>query len=380
MANKQLVEEDLTVGEPVKWHIYDGNGRLLVKKGMSLRSERQISKIIRLSGYIKTDVNNLDELDQNIAANDALSPFHHIDGVLEKLNKVFRYIIYKPANPAKKVPDKLRSLSKSIIGLCEYDMDATIGSIHVGKDYSYTIIHPLHCAIISYALAYNLGIRDNRLHSIVCAALTSNLGMFEMQAKLLEQQGPLTPKQKEEVEKHTMRSTIMLKRIGVLDKLWLEIVLQHHEKQDGTGYPRGLEGDEFIREAKILAMADRYHAMVSPRDYRVGLSPTEALKQIFQGRGKEVDEALSALLIKDMGIFPPGSFVQLANEEVAIVTRRGEDRMKPTVKSIVDPDGRSYKNPRARDTSDKEYRVMGLTNQPSQYEDDLLKLWDYSLN
>lgn len=381
MSSRPLTEEDLTVGEPVKWHIYDGNGRLLVKKGMSLRSERQISKIIRLEGYIKFDEAQSDEdLGPDISANDALSPFHHIDHVLEKLDKIFRYIIYKPANPAKKIPDKLLAISKSIVGLCEYDMDATIGSIHVGKDYSYTIIHPLHCAIISYSLATKIGIKDRRLLSIVCGALTANLGMFELQNQLLEQKGPLKPEQKVEVEKHTMRSTVLLKRIGVIDKLWLEIVLQHHEKQDGTGYPRKLSGKEFITEAKLLAIADRYHAMVSPRDYRVGLSPTEALKQIFQGRGKEVDETISAMLIKDMGIFPPGSFVQLANDEVAIVTRRGEDRMKPLVKSIVSPEGRSYKNPRSRDTSDKKYRVMGLTNQPARYENDLLKLWDYSLN
>lgn len=381
MSIRLLKYDDLTIDEPVEWHIYDGGGRLLVKKGMTLRSERQIEKIIRLEAFVRIDKkkDELENVDDEIAVNDALSPFHHIDAVLEKLNKIFRYIVYKPGNPEKKIPDKLFNISKSIVSLCEYDMDATLGSIHVGKEYDYTVIHPLHCAIICYSLAKNIGITDRRLNSIICAALTSNLGMFELQKKLVDQPGPLTSAQRAEVEKHTMRSSVLLKRIGTIDKLWIEIVLQHHEKQDGTGYPRQLKGKDFILEAKILGIADRYHAMVSPRNYRVGLSPTEALKRIFTGRGKEVDEGLSATLIKEMGIYPPGSYVQLSNGEVAIVARRGKDKMKPKVKSIVSPEGRYYTNPRSRDSSEGKYRIMGLTNPPENYEHNLLKLWDYEL-
>ncbi|MDX1811067.1 MAG: HD domain-containing phosphohydrolase [Gammaproteobacteria bacterium] len=379
MANRPLTEQDLALNEPLKWHIFDGEGRLLVKKGMVLRSERQIAKIIRLSSFIKTKDEEIDsELADSVSSD--LSPFHHIDNVLNKLNKIFRYIVYKPANPEKKIPDKLMTISKNIVGLCEYDMDATLGAIHVGQEYDYTVIHPLHCAIISYSLAQKIGINDNRLNSIICAALTSNLGMFDLQRKLFEQQGPLNEIQRKEVEKHTMRSTVLLKRIGVIDKLWTEVVLQHHEKQDGTGYPRKLAGKDFILEARILAIADRYHAMVSPRTYRDSLSPTEALKNIFQGRGKEVDESLSAMLIKEMGIFPPGSYVQLASKEVAIVARRGEDRMKPLAKAIVAPDGRYYDKPKSRDTGDKKYRIAGLTNPPVNYDHNLPQLWDYDLD
>ncbi len=380
MPVRELKDKDLVIGEPVSWHIYDSEGRLLVKKGMVLRSPRQVAKLLRLRAVIREKARDeMDDLQEDVSVNDALSPFHHIEAVLEKLNKIFRYMIYKPANPAKKIPDKLLALSNGIIELCEYDIDATIGSIHVGRDHDYTIIHPLHCAIISYVLATKVGIRDRRLNSILCAALTSNLGMFELQKVLENQPRRLTPEQKAEVEKHTMRSAILLRRNNTLDKLWVEIVLQHHEKQDGSGYPRGLKGKQFIREARILAVADRYHAMVSSRNYRQGLSPTEALKHIFTDRGKEVDEGLSALLIKEMGIYPPGAYVQLKNGETAIVARRGKNKMKPLVKSLVAPNGRYYITPRARDTAEKEYRIMGLTNPPKNYRHDLVKIWDYDL-
>ncbi len=379
MEIKRLKESDLAVNEPVEWNIYDAKGRFLVRKGMLLRSTRQIHKILQLKSFIKVDADALTEIDGEIHINNAMSPFHHIDVMLEKLSRVYRHIIYRPAAPEKNIPEKLRNISKRIISLCEYDLDATIGSIHLGKSYDYTILHPLHCAIIAYNLATKVGITDHRLNSIICAALTANLGMFELQKKLVDQPGPLNTQQLADVKKHTMRSSILLKRIGTFDKLWLEIVLQHHEKQDGSGYPRGLSGDEFIPEARIVGIADRYTAMMAPRLYRDGFSPAEALRRIFEDCGKEVDEELSGILIKDMGVFPPGSYVQLANNEIAIVARRSENTMQPIVKSIVAADGHYFHKPFARLTIEDKYRIVGLTKPPGSYQHNLLQIWDYNL-
>ena len=380
MDTKTIRARELSIDKPIEWHIYDGKGRLLLKKGMQLRSNRQIAKLISLKAFRRIGVTSDDGLNTDEEkTSSALSPFEQIEQVLDYLGRLYKVTIYKPANPKKNLGDKFLELSHGIIQLCEYDLDATIGTIHCASKYDYTIIHPLHCAILSYCLAVKMEIRDRRLNTIICAAITSNLGMFDLQNKLIKQAGPLLPDQRDEVNKHTMRGVVLLKRIGVIDKLWHEIVLQHHEKQDGTGYPRKLKGKQFIREARILGIVDRYHAMVAPRDYRVGMSPTDALKLIFQERGAEVDEALGSMLIKEMGIYPPGSVVQLANKEVAIVTRRGEDRMKPTVKSIYSSDGKRYRDPVEHDSSDEKYKVLGLCSAPKGYKHDLYKLWDYDL-
>lgn len=380
MGIRTLKATDLHIDKPIAWHIYAGDGRLLLKKGMSLRSNRQVAKLISLAAFRKLDGKDEEEIviDEDMVGS-ALSPFEQIDKVLDHLERIFKVIIYKPANPKRKIAEKINELSEGIIKLCEYDIDATIGTIHIGNKYDYTIIHPLHCAVLCYCLASKIGLKDRRLNTIISAALTSNLGMFELQSQLLSQRGPLTPAQRDEVNKHTMRSVVFLKRIGVYDKLWLEIVLQHHEKIDGTGYPRKLGKKKFIIEAKILGIADRYHAMVAPRDYREGMSPTDALKLIFQERGAEVDAKLGALLIKEMGIYPPGAIVQLANREIAIVTRRGEDRMKPIVKSIISAEGNRYLEPIAHDSSVKMYKILGLCNLPESQELDLYSLWDYNL-
>jgi len=379
VAIKELRASDLSIDIPVSWHIYDGNGQLLIKKGMQLRSKRQIAKLISLKATRRIGVDENEAEIEAAVINNVLSPFDQIEKALSYLDRLIKIVIYKPANLERKLPEKFLELSRGIIQLCEYDLDATIGSIHFGSKYEYTVIHPLHCAILSYCMAIKLGITGDRLNAMICAAITSNLGMFELQNKLMKQAGPLRREQRKEVDKHTMRSAVLLKRMGVTDKLWLEIVLQHHEKRDGTGYPRKLKGKQFIQEARILAIADRYHAMVAPRDYRVGLSPTEALKMIFQERGSEVDETLGSVLIKEMGIYPPGAIVELANNDIAIVTRRGEDAMRPAVKSIYSSDGEKYPEPIVRDSADSIYKIVGLCGAPKGYKHDLCKLWDYDL-
>ena len=379
LKTRKLLSGELEVGEPAPWHIYDSKGRLLLKKGMVMFSQRQIMKLLALGAFVSVSA---EQEAENIQApiNDAMSPFQQIDGVVSRLDLLFNKIVSQPVKQNEGLGKHFYTMSKSIVELCEYDLDATIGAIHLNKKHKYTVVHPLHCAIISYVLATKIKLSERRVLSTIAAALTSNLGMFELQNELINQPGRLTEQQRIEVEKHTMRSAVLLRRIGVTDELWTEIVLQHHEKIDGSGYPRKLKGDEFIIEARIVGIADRYHAMVAPRDYRVGLSPTEALKKIFKDRGSEVDEDLSRVLIKQMGVYPPGSFVKLENDEIAIVTRLSDNRTKPNVKSIITPEGRIYSTPLKRESSNLRYRIVGLCRPVDKYNKDLAELWDYKLD
>jgi HD-GYP domain-containing protein (c-di-GMP phosphodiesterase class II) len=264
-----------------------------------------------------------------------------------------------------------------LVELCEYDIDALIGGIHTDEQYRYSVIHPLHTAILCYMVAQDLKMDIDKTICLMAAALTSNVGMFEVQDEMNAQDGPLDTEQKRIVKNHPIVSAKILKRAGIKNKLWLETVLQHHEQIDGSGYPRQLRGTAFLREARILGLADRYHAMISPRAYRKGLSPTQALKKIFQTRGKEIDEKIALLFIKIVGIYPPGSFVRLSNGETAIVTRRGGDPMKPVVKSILSRSGKFLEKPKRRETSNSAYEIAGLCPALNDFDRNLRLLWDY---
>lgn len=100
------------------------------------------------------------------------------------------------------------------------------------------------------------------------AAMTMNLGMIEVQDKLNSFGNELTPALQAAIQAHPKKSVDLLRQLGIDDPLWLEMVLQHHESEDGSGYPQKLTGAEILRGAKIISMADRYTARISKRDTR----------------------------------------------------------------------------------------------------------------
>src|SRR5204862_3889390 len=111
----------------------------------------------------------------------------------------------------------------------------------------------------------------------VCAALTMNLAIVDLQDVLYRQQ-TMTPEQREAIAEHPADAVKKLATLGVRDPLWLSIVEQHHEFLDGSGYPKKLAGDAVIREAQVIGLADRYCAAVTERTYRQPVAPDVALE------------------------------------------------------------------------------------------------------
>ena len=218
---------------------------------------------------------------------------------------------------------------------------------------------------------------DERL-SILSAALTANMAIIDLQETLHSQESPLTLDQKDMIEHHPQQSHAILKTAGVEDETWLQAVLQHHENCNGDGYPQGLSVDQISKAAAFLAVTDRYTAMVSSRTYRKPMTAKEALQEFFMRRQGGFHEELAIRCIKEMGIYPPGSFVRLESGETAIVTKRSEtESVWPIVSSFVSPRGGLYVNPIKRDCAKNE----GTIKETCIYEEyDKLNLnifWEY---
>lgn len=118
---------------------------------------------------------------------------------------------------------------------------------------------------------------------------------------------------------------------------WLEAVALHHEHHDGSGYPFGLQADAIPFGARLISAADVYCAAVSPRGYRPGRPPHEAMRLLFMGTNRIVDEALGRLLIRTLGTYPPGSLVELRSREPALVVERGAQMDQPRVMRLNQP-------------------------------------------
>jgi len=140
-----------------------------------------------------------------------------------------------------------------------------------------------------------------------------NIGMIRQHDHFQDKQGPLTEKEIEFIKKHPEEGVQLLKQAGIDHSDWLTYVLQHHENEDGSGYPHGLRGQEISQNAKIISLADRYCARVTGRTYRQPLLPSAALRGLFVEESKTIDTHLAPYFIHELGTYPPGTYVRLQN-------------------------------------------------------------------
>ena len=280
-------------------------------------------------------------------------------------------------NPGARI--KIEHLARDITILIDNETDAVIASISLLRDFSYTLIHPIQCAVISTLIADSAGFDRQEREMLSAAALTANIGMLKLQDTLHLQNKPLSDEQRLGVMEHPEKSVEILSNAGVTNRTWLDIVMSHHELADGSGYPHGIDIRTIPRGAQILSIADRYTAMMAGRGYRNPISIRDALRQFLVDDGQLYNEDYCLRLIKALSIFPPGSFVKLKNGETAIVVwRGGENSMQPIVKSIIDPEGLPYKEPIARDCRSRSYSIDSICRLKSAISLNLSYLWEYT--
>jgi HD-GYP domain-containing protein (c-di-GMP phosphodiesterase class II) len=231
-----------------------------------------------------------------------------------------------------KVCDELCAFADEQVRLIECDTDVAL-YMSVRQDDRrfalYALTHGLHSATVAVLVGKQLGWTKGQLACIARAALTMNLSIGELQAVLAEQRAPPTAGQLKLVRGHPERSVQMLRDAGVTDEAWLGTVLDHHERRDGAGYPRGVTDVDPL--AALLRAADVYMAKISARAQRPALTPKAAARILFE---EDSGGPLAAAMIKTLGVYPPGDLDKLRNGEVAVVMRRGASAATPPVAAI----------------------------------------------
>jgi HD-GYP domain-containing protein (c-di-GMP phosphodiesterase class II) len=180
-----------------------------------------------------------------------------------------------------------RSLEDSILAFA-----ATIES----RD-PYTAGHQRRVAELTVAIARDLDLPEEDIRGLQLAATIHDLGKIHIPAEILSKPGRLTPLEYELIKTHSEAGYEILKDIAFPWPI-AELVLQHHERINGSGYPRGLQGEQISVGARILAVADTVEAMSSHRPYRPGFGIDAALKEIAKNRGRLYDPSATDACIK----------------------------------------------------------------------------------
>jgi HD-GYP domain-containing protein (c-di-GMP phosphodiesterase class II) len=352
------------------WTVFDAKGRSLLRKGMVIDSAQRLFQVTEHAVFRSSD----HTLHSRTAEERNGVPFFVIGEWMGRLNTMLHAIAaHNPDFSAARFDE----LCVAIQVMCAEDADAALAAIHLDRDGKYVIRHLIHSALLVELVTSRMGKLPDDRQRIIAATLTANVGMLELQERLMRQ-SELTTEQRREINRHPQQSVELLRHAGIQDQWWLEMVLQHHERVDGSGYPEGLRGDRIDEGARIMAIADIYHAKISARAHRAGMLPTNALRQVLLGQGNDMDQGLSEVFIKELGVFPPGGFVRLNNGDIAVVTHRGQEGISPRVASVITPRGVAYPRPLPRDTADREWAIKEIAaRDESILVTDLLPLWGY---
>lgn len=331
----------LKVGDPLPCDVRDGNGTLLLCRGHTITSNAQIETLIRYASSPYSYAPATPERDAP-----ARSPLAMVLGARRRLQVLF-------SNPApQSFSAELLQIVADVHKACRANADVALASILLCRDEPYAIRHSVNVAIASCIAGSAVQMDESTLLSVMAAALTMNIGMLELQERLLAMKGRLDQAQRAEVQGHCERGVAMLREYGVSDEAWLEIVRDHHERHDGSGYPAGRKGDDIGMPTQLVSLADVYCARVSDRRYRSAMPPNVALRWLFLNEGAALNPQHAAMFIKTLGVYPPGTGVRLQCGSVGVVTQRSAAGHRPRVASITSHDGARIATPiRHRDDS-----------------------------
>lgn len=242
----------------------------------------------------------------------------------------------------------------------------------------YTYMHSVAVCALMIALARQLGLDEQQTRAAGLAGLLHDLGKAMIPNAILNKPGKLTDEEFATIKKHPeLGHAALLQGSGVGD-ITLDVCLHHHEKIDGSGYPKGLKANEISLFAKMGAVCDVYDAITSNRPYKAGWDPAESLRKMAEWAKGHFDEAVFQAFVKSVGIYPVGSLVRLESGRLGVVTEQSEKSLlAPKVKVFFSTKSNARIRPEEIDLSRPgvQDKIAGREDPAKWNIPDLNELW-----
>ncbi|MGE5415818.1 MAG: HD-GYP domain-containing protein [Acidobacteriota bacterium] len=240
-------------------------------------------------------------------------------------------------------------LKRSMALLLEHAMkntDVLISLAGIETYGDYLIKHSLDVAILSLSIGLSLGLSEASLVDLAIGAVLHDIGMTYVDPGIVNKPDKLSNHEMALVQKHAEIGYSILRTYNEFTIGISNIALQHHERWDGTGYPKGLERTKIQDYARIIAIADVFDALISDRPYRKGFSIEEALIIMEKLEGNYFETEAFGAFLSGIVQYPVGSMVCLNNGQTATVIRSA-DRLsnRPVVASVLDEQGKPFDSP-----------------------------------
>ncbi len=337
----RTVQHRVKLGAALPFSVLDDNGRLLLAKGQVIANEDQLEALLGRGALVDRGELDASRRDPRKVGAETLAELW--GEALDQTNRMLRASLHGDFAGA------LDELCGPLLALIERDPDLALFQVvrqeGMGEN-QYGLRHGVHTGIAAVLAAKRLGASTDEVGRALRVALTMNLSVLELQGRLAHQVFPLKPPQKLALQQHPLESRQMLEANGVTDADWLRAVAEHHENPEGTGYPSGTREPSPL--AQLISAADVYTAKLSTRASRAPMPADRAVRDFYLARKTQ---PAAAAILKEVGVFPPGTLVQLANGERGVVVRRGAAGNTPIVATLLNKNGEPLMSPAKRDTA-----------------------------
>lgn len=308
--------EQARAGMVLANELYDSYGRVLIGANHRLTE----SYIKKLQNYGFGGLYISDELSEGIEVQSVISPqlkargmecvrVCNIDGCKRIAKQIVEEILSK------------EGVSFDLADLRSYD--------------DYTYAHSVNVGVICGVIGMGMYMSERELIYMVTAALLHDMGKQSVPPEILNKPGRLTPEEYAVMKTHAQRSYELIRERWDISARVKTAVLFHHENVDGSGYPRGISGDEQTLYTKILHVADVYDALVSKRPYKNPYSPYEASEYLMGACGSLFDKEAVDTLLRYVPLYPRGTMVQLSNGQSGIIyDNSGLHNLRPILRMM----------------------------------------------
>ncbi|OIQ95250.1 cyclic di-GMP phosphodiesterase response regulator RpfG [mine drainage metagenome] len=247
-------------------------------------------------------------------------------------------IISSPKQSLENAEKLVNELVDSALGESEIAILAVNGNRSNDSNY----VHSLNVTVLALMLARSLNITEADARLLGMAALFHDIGKMEISDKVLLKKDPLTKSEQAHYELHTEIGERIAKQVGMSERI-AKIIMQHHECADGTGYPKHLQAKQTDPLARLVELINGYDNLCNPPNIQLAKTPYEALAHMFAHQRSKYDDTLLKHLIKSLGIYPPGSIVQLSNGLYGVVV--AVNPVRPLRPVIMMHDTQAEKHP-----------------------------------
>jgi len=303
----------LEVGQVLTTTLLDEKGQVLLAKGKQIT--RPFLERLKARGQEYVLLEILEEVEAVAATEDV--PLEVKKKTLEDLQDTLTALSQKKSVSIQPLEQDVRRIVNDV----RSHREVVIPIIQLKKHDDFTFTHSLNVSIIAAFLGKFLGLGEEEIRLLGLGALLHDLGKLHIPQEILQKSQPLTPEEYRIIEKHPVTALKILDEYAAIGGRIKNVAFEHHEKLDGSGYPRRLFGRDISLLAQITAVADIYEALTSDRPYRKALPLFEVVEYLMGNAGYKLDEKVVTTFVSHISPYQVGDVVRLSSGEEAVVAR-----------------------------------------------------------